>query len=186
MDIITRIQVGLLGAVAIAIVALGISASGQAGQAVQKPMDEPGGIAGSVPGSPKRRDKVVLSDAEWKKRLTKAQYDILRKHSTDAAFCGAFFDNKKKGTYYCAGCELPLFASNAKFDSGTGWPSFFQPVSKKNIWGRRDTSYGMDRVEVLCARCDGHLGHVFDDGPIQKGGLRYCINSDAMTFKEAK
>jgi methionine-R-sulfoxide reductase len=136
--------------------------------------------------SPKRGDKVVLSDKEWKKRLTPAQYRILRAHGTEAAFCGIFHDNKKKGTYHCAGCDLPLFKSDAKFDSGTGWPSFFQPVVRKNIWLRTDRSLGMVRYEVLCARCDGHLGHVFPDAPQTKTGLRFCINSDALTFDEAK
>lgn len=153
---------------------------------VMKPKDEPGGKASSLPGSPKRKDKVVLTDAEWKRRLTPEQYRILRNHGTEAAFCGRFHDNKKTGVYSCAGCKLPLFASNAKFDSGTGWPSFFQPVSGQNVWTRLDTSYGMVRYEVLCSRCDGHLGHVFNDGPNDKGGLRFCINSEAMDFRETK
>jgi methionine-R-sulfoxide reductase len=134
--------------------------------------------------SPKRADKVVLTDAAWRKRLTPAQYKILRGHGTEAAFCGVFHDHKGKGTYYCAGCDLPLFRYDAKFDSGTGWPSFFRPVDNQNIWGRTDRSYGMVRVEVLCARCDGHLGHVFDDAPQTPTGLRYCINSDALTFRK--
>lgn len=135
------------------------------------------------PKSPKRADKVVLSDAQWKKRLTKKQYAILRGHGTEAAFCGAFYDNHKTGVYYCAGCGLALFRSNSKFDSGTGWPSFFQPASKDAIWTREDNTYGMHRTEVLCSRCDGHLGHVFDDAPQTKTGLRYCINSDALVFR---
>ena len=136
--------------------------------------------------SPKRADKVVLTDAEWKKKLTPAQYKILRTNGTEAAFCGRFHDSKKTGIYSCAGCDLPLFASNAKFDSGTGWPSFFQPVVKGNTWKKVDRSFGMVREEVNCSRCDGHLGHVFDDGPSDKGGLRFCINSDGLTFKEFK
>lgn len=140
----------------------------------------------SDPRSPKRKDKVRMTEAEWKKKLTPAQYKILRAQGTEAAFCGVFYDNHKKGTYSCVGCALPLFKSDAKFDSGTGWPSFFQPYSKENIWTRSDDSYGMRRVEVLCARCDGHLGHVFDDGPREKGGLRFCINSEILTFKEEK
>jgi methionine-R-sulfoxide reductase len=138
------------------------------------------------PHSPKRADKLVLTDAQWRKRLTPKQYAILRGHGTEAAFCGVFYDNHKTGTYYCAGCGEPLFKSGAKFDSGTGWPSFFQPVSKKAIWTRTDDSYGMHRVEVLCARCDGHLGHEFDDAPQTPTGQRFCINSDALVFKEKK
>jgi methionine-R-sulfoxide reductase len=135
--------------------------------------------------SPKRKDKVILTDAQWKKRLTPEQYKILRNKGTEAAFCGVFYDNHLKGTYHCVGCDLPLFKSDAKFDSGTGWPSFFQPVSKDAIWTKQDNSHGMSRVEVLCARCDGHLGHVFEDGP-KPSGLRYCMNSECFVFKKAK
>lgn len=137
------------------------------------------------PHSPKRKDKVRMTEDEWKKKLTAEQYRILRRQGTEPAFCGAFYDNHKKGTYSCVGCGLPLFHSGAKFDSGTGWPSFFQPVSKDNIWTRSDNGFGMVRVEVLCARCDGHLGHVFEDGP-KPSGLRFCINSEVLTFKEDK
>ncbi|MBL8049400.1 MAG: peptide-methionine (R)-S-oxide reductase MsrB [Chthonomonas sp.] len=135
--------------------------------------------------SPKRKDKVVKTDAEWKKILTPEQFKILRSHGTEPAFCGIFHDNKKTGQYNCAGCQLPLFKSDAKFDSGTGWPSFFQPFDKDNVWMRTDRSYGMTRYEVLCARCDGHLGHVFPDGP-EPTGLRFCINSDGLVFSEKK
>jgi methionine-R-sulfoxide reductase len=137
-------------------------------------------------GSPKRKDKVVLSDEEWKKRLTPEQYKILRHGSTEAPFCSPLYDNKKVGTYFCLGCGLPLFRSDAKFHSGTGWPSFFQPASKDAIWTRSDNGFGMVRTEVLCARCDGHLGHVFDDAPQTKTGLRYCINGEVLKFVEDK
>lgn len=133
-------------------------------------------------GSPKRKDKVVKTEAEWKKQLTKEQYAILRGHGTEAAFCGAFHNFKDKGVYFCVGCDLPLFRADDKFDSGTGWPSFFQPYEKGNTWQRTDRSYGMIREEVLCARCDGHLGHVFDDGP-KPTGLRFCINSEVLKFR---
>lgn len=133
--------------------------------------------------SPKRKDKVVRTDAEWKKILTADQYKILRGHNTDPAFCGILHDNHLEGTYSCAGCTLPLFKSSAKFDSGTGWPSFFQPVARANIWLRTDRSYNMVRLEVLCARCDGHLGHVFEDGP-RPTGLRFCINENALKFTQ--
>lgn len=135
--------------------------------------------------SPMREDKVVLSDAEWKKKLTPEQYKILRAKGTEAAFCGGHLDEKRKGVFHCVGCDLPLFKSDTKFESGTGWPSFFQPYDRKNVWLKSDYSYGMSRVEVLCSRCDGHLGHVFTDGPSDKTGLRYCINGDILTFKPA-
>lgn len=136
--------------------------------------------------SPKRDDKVVFTDAEWRTRLTPDQYNILRSHGTDPAFCGLLEDNPDNGIYYCGGCNLPLFESKAKFHSGSGWPSFFLPITRKNLWFRTDKSYGMVRVEVLCARCDGHLGHVFPDGP-EPSGLRFCINGNALKFvKDAK
>jgi len=132
---------------------------------------------------PKRADKVIRSEAEWKKRLTKKQYAILRGHGTEAAFCSPLLENHGAGVFYCAACNLPLFTTDAKFDSGTGWPSFFQPVTKDAVWYKLDTGYGMVRTEVNCARCDSHLGHVFDDGPADKGGRRYCMNGEALLFR---
>ncbi len=126
---------------------------------------------------------VSRSDDEWKQRLTPEQYRIGRAHGTERAFCGIFHDNKKKGLYACIGCGLPLFAYTAKFDSGTGWPSFFQPIHPDNIGITVDRSYGMIREEVHCARCGTHQGHVFPDGP-PPTGLRYCINSDSLSFHE--
>lgn len=124
-------------------------------------------------------DKLILSDEEWKARLSPEEYQVLRKHGTERAFSGCFVGTKDPGTYVCAGCENPLFRSGEKFESGTGWPSFTQPVGPEAVIEHEDSSYGMTRVEVRCARCDGHLGHVFPDGP-PPTGLRYCMNSVAM------
>ncbi len=125
--------------------------------------------------------RVELSDAQWQSRLAPEQYRILRNKGTERAFCGTLLDNKRHGVYCCAGCGLPLFSSSAKFNSGTGWPSFFQPVARENVVEDSDDSHGMSRMEILCARCDGHLGHVFDDGPLPTG-LRYCLNSESLVF----
>ena len=133
---------------------------------------------------PVESPKLVLSDKEWRDRLTLKQYKILRSKGTEQAFCGTLLDNKKEGVYTCAGCGLPLFSSDAKFHSGTGWPSYFQPIAKENVIERPDNSYGMVRTEIECARCDGHLGHVFDDGPAPTG-LRFCLNSESLTFTDA-
>jgi peptide-methionine (R)-S-oxide reductase len=125
--------------------------------------------------------KVTKTDAEWKKELSPNQYTILRKKGTEAPFQNDYYDNHKKGHYFCAGCKLPVFSSKTKFDSGTGWPSFYAPIEKNRVKEVIDESHGMVRGEIVCARCGGHLGHVFDDGP-NPSGLRYCINSGSLLF----
>ncbi|MGQ0633935.1 MAG: bifunctional methionine sulfoxide reductase B/A protein [Planctomycetaceae bacterium] len=125
--------------------------------------------------------RVELSDAQWQKKLTPEQYRVLRSQGTERPFCGTLLDNKRPGVYACAGCGLPLFTSDAKFNSGTGWPSFFQSIATENVEQRADDSHGMLRVEIVCARCGGHLGHVFDDGP-RPTGMRFCLNSESLTF----
>ena len=129
--------------------------------------------------------KVVLNNEEWKKLLTPEQYDILRAKGTERPYTSPFETSKEVGTYYCAACGNPLFLSDTKFESGCGWPSFFKPVSKSSVIYAPDHSHGMDRTEVLCGRCGGHLGHVFEDGP-PPTGLRYCINGVVLDFKKAK
>ncbi|MHA2283999.1 MAG: peptide-methionine (R)-S-oxide reductase MsrB [Promethearchaeota archaeon] len=123
-----------------------------------------------------------LSKDKWKKRLTKEQYHVLREKGTEPAFTGKYWNNHEKGIYKCAGCGAPLFSSEEKFDSGTGWPSFDKPYDVANVEEKLDTSYGMKRTEVLCSNCGGHLGHVFDDGP-NPTGCRYCINSISLDFQ---
>ncbi len=127
---------------------------------------------------------VVKTDAEWQAQLTREQYQIARGKGTEAPFCGTLLDNKRDGVYACICCGLPLFTSSHKFNSRSGWPSFFQAIAEENVKTHVDRSHGMIRSEILCARCDGHLGHVFDDGPAPTG-TRHCVNSESLTFVDA-
>jgi peptide-methionine (R)-S-oxide reductase len=129
--------------------------------------------------------KLPKTEAEWRKALTRQQYHVLREKGTERAFTGKYWNAHQQGTYRCAGCGSPLFSSDTKFDSGTGWPSFWKPLEEKSVGSERDASLFMQRIEVHCARCGGHLGHVFNDGPAPTG-LRYCINSVSLTLDPAK
>lgn len=129
-------------------------------------------------------EPVQKSEEEWRKELTPEEYRVMREQETEAPFSGAYVDNHEAGVYTCKACGNTLFASDAKFDSGTGWPSFTDPAVAENVGTRPDDMYGMHRTEVFCKNCGGHLGHVFNDGPAEKGGKRYCINSVCLDFEK--
>ena len=131
-------------------------------------------------------NNIERSEEEWRKILSPEEYEILRKKGTEAPFTGKYATSKEKGMYTCRACGNILFSSDTKFDSGTGWPSFTDPANRTNIELKEDTTNGMNRVEVVCKRCGSHLGHVFDDGPMEKGGKRYCINSACLVLEPKK
>ncbi|TNE84835.1 MAG: peptide-methionine (R)-S-oxide reductase [Deltaproteobacteria bacterium] len=159
----TKLTLAALTAGSLLLAGLGASFASQGGQAAE----------------PSRNDRVVKTDEEWRAVLTEEEFRILRKAGTERAFTGDFWDDKKPGVYTCAGCDLELFSSETKFDSGTGWPSYWAPIAEDRVDLHDDFAYGMKRTEVACARCGGHLGHVFSDGPAPTG-LRYCINGNAL------
>jgi peptide-methionine (R)-S-oxide reductase len=141
-------------------------------------------VPAKAPAGP-RFTKVTKTPEQWQKQLTELQYHVLREEGTERAFTGAYWNEHKKGTYVCAGCGLALFGSDTKFDSGTGWPSFWRPAFDNVVTEKRDSTLGMERIALECGRCGGHLGHVFDDGP-RPTGLRYCINSASLQFQPAR
>ena len=169
----------------VAALMLSVVASSQGAPPGAQPKGAPKGVKVEASPTHGKIEKIHKTDEEWKKILTPEQYNVLRKQGTERAWTGKLNENKAKGTYVCAACGLPLFSSDAKFDSGTGWPSFWQPIRPENVGTEIDRSFFSTRTEVHCARCGGHLGHVFPDCP-KPTGLRYCMNSVSMDFKPAQ
>jgi peptide-methionine (R)-S-oxide reductase len=154
----------------------------QQSQPIQQQSPATNTLAENVPVDlPSSIEKVEKTETDWKALLSELEFHVLREAGTERAFTGDLWNNKKEGVYTCRGCQLPLFTSDTKYESGTGWPSFWKPIRPEYVIEHKDASYGMVRVEVVCARCEGHLGHVFDDGPAPTG-LRYCMNSVSMDF----
>ena len=160
-----------------------LSCMNQKANKIQAPKSEAISVSDSLIIVPSEIQTIQKSEEEWKKELDEMSFYVMRKQGTERAFTGEYWDNHKQGVYLCKGCNLPLFMSDTKFESGTGWPSYYQAINKNVIKEHSDHSHGMTRTEVVCARCAGHLGHVFPDGP-EPTGLRYCMNSASLLFVE--
>lgn len=176
-----RVLLGTVFAAAAALLACG--GSGGAASRAEAAADQASPTAPDRQEATDVSDKVMKTEDEWKRELSPAAFQVLRKKGTERAYTGDLWNNHEPGVYVCAGCGLPLFGSAEKFDSGTGWPSFWQPIEPSRVGTDEDRSFFTTRTEVHCARCGGHLGHVFDDGP-EPTGLRYCINSVSMKFRK--